>query len=329
MKALVYTGRQQLDYRDEPEPVPADGESVIAISAVGICGSDMHAYMGHDERRVPPLILGHEAVGTVVTGRFAGRRVALNPLATCGECSACLGGRSNICSQRDIIGMYRPGAFATHIAVNDCNLIDIPDDMSEAQAALTEPCGTALHAVMLAARVVYRPISEMRTLVIGGGAVGLFAALVLRDHGASAVHLAETNALRRDVAAKAGVTHVFDPINEPVESPQYDVIIDAVGSKHTRAFSCKAVNPGGVIVHVGLQDNEGGLDARYMTLQEVTVIGSYTYTMQDLKVAASKLHAGAYGTLDWLQERPLAEGGQAFADLHAGRCAAPKVVLRP
>ena len=89
------------------------------------------------------------------------------------------------------------------------------------------------------------------------------------------------------------------------------------------------MNPGGVIVHIGLLDNDGGLDARYMTLQEITVIGSYTYTMQDLKVAADKLYTGAYGALDWLEQRPLSDGGKAFADLHAGRCAAPKIVLLP
>ena len=329
MKALVYTGNQQLEYRDEPEPEYVAGESVIQVSAVGICGSDMHAYMGHDERRVPPLILGHEAVGTVIKGRFEGQRVAVNPLATCGECSACLGGRSNICAKRDIIGMYRPGAFANQVAVSDHNLIRIPDDMSAAHAALTEPCGTALHAVVLANRILYRPMSEMRALVIGGGAVGLFAALVLRDQGASSVDLAETNALRRKTASDAGVEHAFDPISDSPQSAEYDVVIDAVGSKHTRALSCKLVNPGGVIVHVGLQDNDGGFDARYMTLQEVTVVGSYTYTMEDLKVAADKLHSGAYGTLAWLEERPLSEGAQAFADLHAGRCATPKIVLKP
>ena len=89
------------------------------------------------------------------------------------------------------------------------------------------------------------------------------------------------------------------------------------------------IRPGGVIVHVGLQDNEAGLDTRYATLQEVTFIGSYTYTMEDLKVAAAKLHSGAYGSLDWLEERPLSAGADAFSDLHAGRCAAPKIVLRP
>ncbi|MEM7293504.1 MAG: alcohol dehydrogenase catalytic domain-containing protein [Pseudomonadota bacterium] len=329
MKALVYTGNQQMEYRDEPEPQRAEGESLIEISAVGICGSDMHAWMGHDERRVPPLILGHEAVGTVVEGRLQGKRVAINPLVTCGKCSDCLGGRSNICRHRDIIGMYKAGAFATHLAVSDHNLIEIPSDMQAAHAALTEPCGTALHAVVLANRVAYRPLSELNALVIGGGAVGLFAALVLRDQGVADIHLAETNELRRATARSAGIVNAFNPIDNAPEPAAFDVIIDAVGSGRTREFSTSMARPGGVIVHVGLQDNEAGLNTRYMTLQEVTLIGSYTYTMEDLKVSVHKLHSGAYGDLSWLEERSLADGGAAFNDLHAGRCAAPKIVLRP
>ena len=109
MKALVYTGNQQMEMRDEPEPQQLEGESIVEVRAVGICGSDMHAWMGHDERRVPPLILGHEAVGTVVAGSHSGQRVAINPLVTCGVCSACTLGHSNLCSQRDIIGMAALG----------------------------------------------------------------------------------------------------------------------------------------------------------------------------------------------------------------------------
>ena len=88
MKALVYTAPRNLAYREEPEPVVPLGECLVRVEAVGICGSDMHAYLGHDERRPAPLILGHEAAGVVVEGPGVGRRVTVNPLATCGECRA-------------------------------------------------------------------------------------------------------------------------------------------------------------------------------------------------------------------------------------------------
>jgi alcohol dehydrogenase len=173
MKALVYTANEEMTYREEPEPAPQPGDSVVAIESVGICGSDMHAYLGHDERRVPPLILGHEAVGTVIDGPGEGQRVVLNPLITCGVCDACLDGRQNLCAERDLIGMYRAGAFAEKIAIPGRNLIPVPDGMAGAHAALTEPGATGLHAVLLAERVNHRPLSETRALVIGAGSVGL------------------------------------------------------------------------------------------------------------------------------------------------------------
>ena len=86
MKALVYTGTKETEYRDEPDPQPGAGDALVRVEAVGICGSDMHAWHGHDARRVPPLILGHEACGTVLEGPQTGERVVLNPLVACGRC---------------------------------------------------------------------------------------------------------------------------------------------------------------------------------------------------------------------------------------------------
>ncbi|MCP3690175.1 MAG: alcohol dehydrogenase catalytic domain-containing protein, partial [Gammaproteobacteria bacterium] len=107
MKALVYTDTLELQYRDEADPAAVHGEAIVSIEAVGICGSDMHAYHGHDARRIPPLILGHEAVGVVQDGKQKGRRVVLNPLISCGVCTPCLAGRSNLCVSRELIGMRR------------------------------------------------------------------------------------------------------------------------------------------------------------------------------------------------------------------------------
>ena len=329
MKALVYTANEEVTYREEPLPEPQSDEVVVAIDAVGICGSDMHAYLGHDPRRVPPLILGHEAVGTIADGPSAGRRVLLNPLITCLACRDCLDGRSNLCAERELIGMYRPGAFAERIAIPKRNLIDVPEGMDPALAALTEPAATALHAVNLAERALHRPVSESRALVIGGGSVGLFAALSLADRGCSEIRLGETNRLRRETAAETGVCSVVDPSAEAVEESTFDLVIDAVGSRITRAMASASTRPGGVLMHIGLMDNDGGLDARRMTLQEITVIGTYTYTPVDLRVTLDKLHHGALGDLGWVEQRELKDGAGAFDDLLRGRAAAPKIVLRP
>ncbi len=329
MKALVYTDTKVVEIQEAPEPQASNDDVVVSIEAVGICGSDMHAYLGHDERRVPPLILGHEAAGTVIDGPHRGMRAVLNPLIACGVCADCLGGRQNLCTKRDLIGMYRAGAFAEQIAIPATNLIEMPDGMDPAHAALTEPAATSLHAVNLAGKVSHRPIAESRCLVMGGGSVGLFAALALANQGALAVDLAETNALRRQTANATGVCQAFDPVSEPADDNAYDVVVDAVGSGITRATSSRVVRAGGVIMHIGLQDNDPGLDTRRITLQEITFIGTYTYTPVDLRATMLQLHRGGFGDLSWLEQRPLDDGAAAFDDLLHGRSAAPKIVLRP
>jgi len=327
MKALVYTANEEMTYRDEPEPSAGPGEALIAIESVGICGSDMHAYQGHDDRRVPPLILGHEAVGKVLEGSDPGQRVVLNPLITCGQCEFCLGGRQNLCLKRDLIGMYRSGAFAERIAIPERNLIPLPEQMSSARAALTEPGATGLHAVLLGERVAARPVSEARTLVIGAGSVGLLTALILQDKGARRVEIAETNPLRRALVSQHCDIEIFDPLTRSVEPGCYDLVFDAVGNAATRNAAIAAVKSGAVVVHIGLMDSQGSLDVRAITLREITFIGSYTYTPLDLQVTLQKLYSGALGTLDWAEQRPLAQGAAAFKDLLKGQCAAPKIVL--
>jgi 2-desacetyl-2-hydroxyethyl bacteriochlorophyllide A dehydrogenase len=328
MKALVYTKPLEVTYRDEPDPPVPAGEALVRIDAVGICGSDMHGYHGHDPRRVPPLVLGHEAAGEVVAGAWKGRQVVLNPLVTCGRCDYCRGGRANLCPQRKLIGMNRPGAFAELIAMPEENLIEAPAGMSATAAAVTEPAATALHAVHLGQHVLSRPMSEAKVLVLGGGSVGLLSALWAQAMGGRAVVVGETNALRRASAQKAGV-EAYDPLATQPGENAFDLIIDAVGAKVTRQAAIRAVRPGGAIVQIGLLDSAGESDWRKITLQEVTVIGTYTYTAVDLAASAAALYEGRLGKLAWVEERPLSEGARAFADLDHGRTAAAKIVLRP
>jgi alcohol dehydrogenase len=327
MKALVYTANEQMTYRDEPEPNPGPGDAVVAIDTVGICGSDLHAYLGHDERRVPPLILGHEAVGTVLQGSNIGQRVVLNPLITCGACEECRGGRSNLCRERDLIGMARPGAFAEQVAIPERNLIPVPAGMPAEHAALTEPGATGLHAVLLAEPILRRPLGASTALVFGAGSVGLLTALILRARGVEDIVIAETNPLRRELVAHHCDFELFDPINQQIEAQRFDLVLDAVGSGATREQAVAATRSGGVIVHIGLMDSKDSMDVRAITLREIAFVGTYTYTPIDLRATLDDLDSGALGGLDWIEPRPLAAGAVAFAEMVQGRCAAPKVVL--
>jgi threonine dehydrogenase-like Zn-dependent dehydrogenase len=328
MKALVYTAPRQMSYRDEPDPVLAGEDVLLRIDAVGICGSDMHAFHGHDPRRNPPLILGHELAGTVVGGALDGRRVTANPLIHCGVCDYCVQGRNNLCSHRTMVGMTRPGAYAELMSIPQRCLIDVPADMSSRAVALTEPAATTLHGVAMASRALHRPLLEASTLVLGGGAIGLLAALLLRSHG-TRVSLTEPNPLRRESARRHARCRTLDPANETPTERGFDLVIDAVGSKLTRNVALAAVKPGGVVLHIGLQDWASEIDMRKLTLDEITLIGTYTYSTADLRATVDALHRGVFGDLGWVEERPLAHGAEAFADLDLGRSAAAKIVLRP
>ncbi|MGJ8621483.1 MAG: alcohol dehydrogenase catalytic domain-containing protein [Yoonia sp.] len=326
MKALVYDDVETLVYRDMPDPVAAAGQSLIKIEASGICGSDMHAYLGHDERRPAPLILGHEAAGTVIGGDLDGKRVTLNPLVTCGTCRACMSGRDNLCPERMIISMPpREGAFGEYVAIANANLVLVPDDVPLEKAALAEPLACGWHAVRLGAQALDMPIAQASCVVVGGGAIGVGAALCLAAFGATDIKVVEPNAVRRATLDKIdGFTAVA-----PGTVTQADLVIDGVGYAATRADATAITRPGGVIMHIGLGEGTGGLDIRRMTLQEITFIGTYTYTAQDFRDTAAAIVDGRLGPLDWTETRALADGGQAFADIRAGVVAAPKIILRP
>ncbi len=333
MKALVYTQPGEMQWLDRAMPELVAGEVVLKIEAVGICGSDMHAWHGHDPRRQPGLVLGHEFVGSVAQsaapGFATGTRWTGNPLITCGVCEYCAQGRNNLCANRTMVGMTRPGAFADYMSIPAASLVAMPQDMPAVQAALTEPAATAWHAINLSQRALHRPLHECRVLIIGGGAIGMLAALLLQHLGVRQLTVTELNPLRRRALQAAVRCEAIDPRQQPLAEAQFDYVMDAVGSKITRQQAFTAIKPGGVIMHVGLQDWASEVDMRKLTLAEITLLGTYTYTTADLRATVDALHRGVFGDLGWVEERSLADGAAAFLDLDQGRSAAAKIVLRP
>ena len=320
MKALVYTGTMQSEIRDVAEPEPGSGQAVVDLAFCGLCGSDMHAWHGHDERRVPPLVLGHEAVGTVATGAMAGQRVAVNPLMTCGGCPACRRGDEHLCPERSLVGLRVPGGFAERLAVDSGNLYPIGDGLGFETAVLAEPLACAVHAVRLGP--LERTGAEV--VVLGGGAIGLLAAYFYRHLGFRSVSIAEANPRRRAAVGKLGLGEVYDPMETAPEG--VDIVFDAVGSGATRKAASEMVRPGGTIVHIGLQDNAEGLDTRRITLQEVAFTGSYAYRNSDFEESLALLDGGAVDPSGWMEFRPLDDGAEAFHAVHEGRAPA-KIVF--
>jgi 2-desacetyl-2-hydroxyethyl bacteriochlorophyllide A dehydrogenase len=333
MKALVYTRPGEMQWLDREMPQAAAGEVVLKIEAVGICGSDMHAWHGHDPRRQPGLILGHEFVGHIVQTKAPGfecnTRWTGNPLIVCGACDYCVQGRNNLCANRTMVGMTRAGAYAQYMSIPAACLIAMPQQMDATAAALTEPAATAWHAINLSMRVLVRPLHECKVLVIGGGAIGMLAGLLLRHLGVAELTMTEPNALRREAIARQVGCAALDPRVTPLREAAFDYVIDAVGAKATRDQAFAAVKPGGVIMHIGLQDWASEIDMRKLTLAEVTLQGTYTYTTADLRAAVAGLDRGIFGDLSWVEERSLEQGAHAFVDLDKGLCASAKIVLRP
>jgi threonine dehydrogenase-like Zn-dependent dehydrogenase len=168
MRALVYTGPNALELRDESVPTAIDGEVVVQVEAVGICGSDMHAYHGYDSRRPAPLILGHEAAGRIVTGPRAGERVTINPLIVDPSCPYAIEGRPHLSPTRQVLSMPpRPGAFAEFVLVPEGNVEAIPDHLPVEHAALAEPIAVSWPAVRLGMERLHQPLGTARLVVLG------------------------------------------------------------------------------------------------------------------------------------------------------------------
>ncbi len=181
----------------------------------------------------------------------------------------------------------RQGAFAEFVRIPERNLVVIPDELPIEKAALAEPIAVSWHAVRIGMEKLHKPLAACRVVVLGGGAIGLAAAIVARHFGAGDISVAEPNGLRRKALSAQEGFDAYDPVAGAPAADSVDLVIDAVGAAGTRAAACTMVRPGGVIVHAGLLPGADGLDVRKITLQEVTFTGTYCYTPTDFHTTRS------------------------------------------
>ena len=332
MQALVYTDTQTLIYKEEKNPKLINGESIIKVSASGICGSDMHAYHGMDNRRIPPLILGHEISGVIDQGKEVGKKVVLNPLITCGNCDYCKSGKEHLCTKRIILGMNRPierqGGFAEYVSIPDKNIYELPKNLSIKEAPIAEPCAVALHAVELGQKEIINSIKDIKVLIIGAGAIGLLCGLILsKVKDCKNIMIVEPNDKRMKETLKYLDADGVKPDSKSIIGDNFDLVLDTVGLEKTRLQAIKSVKPGGVIIHIGLTQPSGTFDFRKATLQEITFIGTYCYTNIDFEETLKILNNKVLGNLNWIEYRELKQGPSAFKDIHNGSCSAPKIIL--
>ena len=332
MHALVYTDTQTLIYKEEKNPKKQEGESIIKVSASGICGSDMHAYHGKDNRRIPPLILGHEISGTIDKGKELGKKVVLNPLITCGSCDYCKNGREHLCFKRIILGMNRPvlrqGGFAEYVSIPDKNIYELPKNLDIKEAPIAEPCAVALHATELGEKELSIQLKDTKTLIIGAGAIGLLCGLILsKVKKCKEIVIIEPNDNRLKESLKYLDADGLKPNSKNIHRDHFDIVFDTVGLEVTRQQAIQSIKPGGIIIHIGLTQPSGNFDFRKTTLQEITFIGTYCYTNRDFEKTLNILNNKEIGTLEWIEYRNLKEGASAFKEIHDGKCTAPKIIL--
>jgi threonine dehydrogenase-like Zn-dependent dehydrogenase len=317
MRALVWHGASDLRVEDLAEPAPVAGEAVLHIRRAGICGSDLHAYRGHPGPRRPPLVLGHEAVGTLDRrdGRFA-----VFPLSGCGVCPACRRGDENLCDRRTLLGMNRQGVFAERLAVAERNLVPLPDGLEDDAACLIEPLATALAAVRLEGVG-----DDTSVAVVGCGPIGLLTTYACRAAGASVV-AADPVPERRAWAERLGATStVADPATLPAGAA--DVAIDTVGAEATWRASLAAVRSGGSVAVVGLAQPEGSLPVGDLVRRGLRLRGVYAYRREDFAQALRLLQAHP-PPLGWVSVVDLDEAPMAFHRLATSPGGAVKVLIR-
>jgi len=338
MKALVYEGSWQMPMRQIEDPEPGPEDVIISVQAVGICGSDVHGFMGTTGRRKPPIVMGHEFSGVITAAgeqvnRFnVGDRVIAQPLLACGTCDNCQTGLWNICVNRSGLGMNLNGAYAEAVRVPQQMVYHLPAEMSWEQGAMVEPLAVAMRAVNLT------PIELMdRIAIIGAGTIGLLTLLAVRLKGAGQVIMTDLNQHRLEMASKLGADVIVnvgeqDPVEvvyAHTDKKGVDAVIEAVGITATVKQSLALVRTGGHITWIGNSQPEIELNMQAVVTRELTIAGAYGFN----KEFARSLEAIRTGTIDVtpLIEKTgsLEDGPQLFHDLASGKLEAVKVILKP
>ena len=344
MTSLVHYALEPLavELRERPVPAIGEGEVLLQVGAVGVCGSDVHQY--HNSQSWPvrvPVVLGHEFCGAVaqlgprVKGFREGDRVVSETAAKiCGECLLCRTGNYNLCPSRSGFGAATDGAMANYVCVQARCLHHIPDELPFEHAALTEPCCVAYNAV-----AVKSPIRPGDTaVVIGPGPIGLLCAEMARIAGAKNLIVAGTrqDQPRLEVARALGATHTVDVqsanfveyMREIGDGLGADVVIDAAGASAALKTALEVVRPGGHITKVGWGPQPLDFSLDLLVQKAVRLQGSFSHTFENWERVVAMLSARQI-KLDAIisQVAALDHWKQCFDGMHTGRYV--KAVLRP
>lgn len=338
MKALVYVAPERMEIQDIPEPAPAEGEVLLEISAAGVCGSDIHGFLGHSTRRQPGLVMGHETVATIlelhpgVGGWRKGQRVCFNPLLTCRRCRACLSGRQNLCTSWRLFGMDRlHGTYAERLAVPARQLFALTDGLGEDEAILAEPMAVVLHAFRIGLGELPHSLA-----IVGGGAIGALALVLARVRGIPNLAVIDVNDARLQAAQRLGAGLVVNAAREDVAAAVRDwsgggaeAVIEAVGSEATRRTAVAVAAKGARLLFLGLAENDSPLPWIDMVRNEQAIFTSFCYAPRDFEDSVRLLESRQVDIRAWTESRPLADGQAGFAKMARNPGATLKMMLKP
>jgi L-iditol 2-dehydrogenase len=342
MKALLLSEYNHLEVTDCPVPTPSAHEVLVKVAACGICGSDVHGYDGSSGRRIPPIVMGHEAAGTIaahgsgVTNLVMGDRVTFDSTISCGICAYCRRGDINLCKNREVLGVScadyrRAGAFAEYVTVPAHIVYRLPGPISFPEAALLEAVAVAVHAVSLS-----NILPNSTSLVIGAGTIGLLCLQALRVAGCSRVCIADIDQSRLAVASTLGATSVLtagpdldEQVKQLTKGEGVDLVVEAVGRRETVASSINAVRKGGTVILVGNISPEVTLPLQKVVTGQIRLQGSCA-SAGEYPRSIELMATGAINVKPLITAvAPLEEGPDWFKRLHAHEPGLTKVVLTP
>lgn len=342
MKALVLEEYNKFVLKEVEKPRIQPDEVLVRIQACSICGSDVHGMDGSTGRRIPPVIMGHEAAGIIeqvgqnVEGWKEGDRVTFDSTLYCGECEFCKRGEVNLCDNRRVFGVscgeYRfNGAFAEYAAVNQRILYKLPEEVSFLQAAMIEPLSIAVHAVR-----VSNIAQDQDVAVVGTGMIGLLLVQVLAAKGCRKLIAVDVDDDKLALAKRFGATHIVnskgDAVKEILDITQgrgLDASFEAVGIEVTGNIAIKSLRKGGTAVLVGNLSAMESLPVQAIVTRQLSVLGScasageYDECIQ--LIAEKKVDVEAFVSAS----APLDEGAEWFKRLYAKEPGLMKVILLP
>jgi L-iditol 2-dehydrogenase len=347
MKALLLSEYKKLDVVDLPRPEAREGELLIRIHACGICGSDVHGYDGSTGRRLPPIVMGHEAAGVVesvgagVTGFAARDRVTFDSTVYCGKCFYCKRGEVNLCDDREVVGVSTPlfkrmGAFAEYVTVPARIAYKLPDEMPFAHAALIEAVSVAVHAVGLT------PIAlGDDALVVGAGMIGLLTLQAARLAGAGRIFVMDVDETRLELARSLGATATFNTGSEDAARASVAEIVDRThGRGADAALECVGAT---APVKLALDSVRKGATVTLVGNVAPTIeLGLQSTVTRQIRLQGSCASAGEYPACIAMMSRgaiqvepllsavaPLEDGAAWFKRLYEREPGLLKVVLAP